>query len=101
MSDEDRQRAWAAIQALEADMKSSGAWVLSVRLASPADAFVVRSKRDGGSSTDGPYAETKEQLGGFYLIEATDREEARTWADRVSATISMPIEVRELADWSA
>jgi hypothetical protein len=44
--------------------------------------------------TDGPFAESKEQLGGFYIIEAEDLDAALAWAARVTAVITHPIEVR-------
>jgi hypothetical protein len=100
MTDEDRQRTWAAIGALEADMKAGGAWALSVRMDDPAKAVVVRSRKGRPTRTDGPYAETKEHLGGFYVIEAADLEGALAWAERVSEAVSMPIEVRALAGWA-
>ncbi|MEV6448163.1 YciI family protein [Amycolatopsis sp. NPDC051716] len=51
--------------------------------------------------TDGPFAEVKEHLGGFYLIEAEDLDAAVAWAARVTAAISVPIEVRPLAGFEA
>ena len=44
--------------------------------------------------TDGPFAETKEQIGGFYIIKAGNNDEALSWAQKTSACIGMPIEVR-------
>ena len=47
--------------------------------------------------TDGPFTETKEQLGGFYVIEAADIDAALAWAAKVTAAIGAPIEVRPFA----
>ena len=47
--------------------------------------------------TDGPFAETKEQLGGFYIVNAKDLDEALSWASKTTACIGPPIEVRPFA----
>lgn len=52
-------------------------------------------------NTDGPFAEGKEHLGGFYLIEAEELDAAVAWAARVTAAITVPIEVRPLAGFEA
>ena len=93
----DTQRGWERIAALEADMETTGVFVLSARLDEPARAKVVRQARTRIKATDGPFLETKEQLGGFYLIEAPDLDAALTWAGRVTEVIGAPIEVRSLA----
>jgi len=49
-------------------------------------------------TTDGPFIESKEHLGGFYLIQADDLDTALSWASKTTAIIGMPIEVRALAD---
>jgi hypothetical protein len=51
-----------------------------------------------GKTTDGPFAETKEQLGGFYILEVPDLAAALEWASRVSDAIDSPIEVRPFMD---
>jgi hypothetical protein len=50
--------------------------------------------------TDGPYAETKEHLGGFYIIDAQDMDAALGWAAKVTVVVGAPIEVREFADYA-
>jgi hypothetical protein len=97
MTAEQQREGFARIAALEAEMEAAKALVFSARLSQPSDAKVVR--RGGGrpKSTDGPFAETKEHLGGFYLIEASDIDAAVEWASRVSDAIGEPIEVRPLA----
>ncbi|HKO34168.1 MAG TPA: YciI family protein [Candidatus Limnocylindria bacterium] len=94
MSDEDRQRSSSQIATLEAEMKSAGAWVVSARLGEPQAATVVESHKGRIRMTDGPFIEAKEQIGGFYIIEAPDQEAAVRWASRTSEAIGMPIEVR-------
>jgi hypothetical protein len=49
-------------------------------------------------TTDGPFAESKEHLGGFYIVEADDLDAALAWAGRVTETVNAPIEVRPFWD---
>jgi hypothetical protein len=97
MTAEEQRAGYAMIAGLEAEMDAARAFVFSARLTQPSQAMVVR--RGGGrpKKTDGPFAETKEHLGGFYLIESPDIEAAVEWASRVSDAIGEPIEVRPLA----
>ena len=98
MIDEEMQRAWEPIHALEAEMKSSGAWVFSGRLHDADLATVVRMSNGEVLTTDGPFVESKEHLGGFYIIEADDLDAALAWASKVTTAIMVPIEVRPFAD---
>jgi hypothetical protein len=80
-------------------MKSTGAWVFGGRLHEPDTATVVRVS-DGGEvlTTDGPFAESKEHLGGFYIIEAKDLDAALAWASRTADCVKTAIEVRPFWD---
>lgn len=98
MTDEQMQGMWQEIQALESEMKSNGAWVFSGRLHDADTATVVRVSGGEVLTTDGPFVEAKEHLGGFYIIEAADLDAALGWASRVAVTISRPIEVWPFAD---
>jgi hypothetical protein len=98
MTDGQMQHSWKEIQALEAEMKSAGAWVFSGRLHDADTATVVRVSGDEVVTTDGPFVEAKEHLGGFYIIEAADLDAALGWATKVTRTISAPIEVWPFAD---
>lgn len=93
MSDEEMQQSWKQVGTLEREMKSSGAWVFSGRLHEPETATVVRIADGKVLTTDGPFAESKEHLGGFYIIEATDLDAALGWASKVTRVIRAPIEV--------
>jgi hypothetical protein len=97
MTDEEMQRSWKQVIALEQEMKSSGAWVFSGRLHGPDTATVVRISDGQVLATDGPFAESKEHLGGFYIIEAADIDAALAWASKVTRAIDAPIEVRPFA----
>jgi hypothetical protein len=93
MTEEQMQQAWEPIQALEAEMKSAGAWVFSARLHDPDTATVLRLSGGEVVTTDGPFVEAKEHLAGFYIIEAADLDGALGWASKVTRVISSPIEV--------
>jgi len=98
MTDEEMQQSWKQIQVLEEEMKSVGALVFSGRLTEPDTATVVRTSGEEVLTTDGPFAESKEHLGGFYIIEAKDLDAALAWATKTVAVIKTPIEVRPF--WS-
>ena len=98
MSPEDMRRGFEQVDALEQEMRAADALRFSGRLRAAREATVVRPSRRRVKATDGPYLEVKEHLGGFYLVEAADRDEALDWAAKVSLAIQAPIEVRQLAD---
>jgi len=94
MTDEEMQRSWKQIQALNEEMRSAGAWVFGGALHGPDTATVVRMSDGEVLTTDGPFAESKEHLGGFYIIEAEDLDAALAWASKTAAVVMKPIEVR-------
>ena len=94
MTQEQMQQFMKQIGALEEEMKSAGAWVFSGRLHEPDTATVVRMSEGEVLTTDGPFAESKEHLGGFYIVEAEDLDAALAWASKTTAAVSKPIEVR-------
>jgi hypothetical protein len=96
MTDEEMQESWKRIQALNEELKSAGAWVFSARLHEPDTATVVRMSGGEVLTTDGPFAESKEHLGGFYIIEAENLDAALAWASKATAAVGRPIEVRPL-----
>lgn len=100
MSAEEMQRCWQTIGLLEAEMKSAGAWVFSGRLHEADTATVVRVSNGDILTTDGPFVEAREHLGGFYIINADDLDGALGWAAKVTQCIGEPIEVRPFAGTS-
>jgi hypothetical protein len=94
MTEEEMQQSWKQVQILEEDMRAEGVWVFGGALHGPDTATVVRPSGGDVLTTDGPFAESKEHLGGFYLIEAPDLDAALAWASKVTAAIKKPIEVR-------
>ena len=92
---EAQQRA-AQVGAFNDELQRSGAWVFAAGLHPASSATVVRSSGDHVSTTDGPYAETKEQMGGFWIIQAADLDVALDMAARGATASGGPIEVRPL-----
>ncbi|WP_232662762.1 YciI family protein [Pseudonocardia sp. TRM90224] len=84
----------AQIDAVNEDMKAKGIWVFGGGLMTSDRAAVVRDQSGVVTTTDGPFAETKEQLGGFWVIEVPDRDAALAWAGRCAVACWGPIEVR-------
>lgn len=80
--------------AFDKSVRESGHCVASEALQPVATATTVRLRNGKTSITDGPFAETKEHLGGFYIIEAKNLKDALSWASKTSACIARPIEVR-------
>jgi hypothetical protein len=66
-----------------------------------ATATTVRVRDDERMLTDGPYAETKEQLGGYYLLECKDLDDALNWAARIPEAKTGAVEVRPVMDYEA
>jgi hypothetical protein len=93
MTDEEMQQSWAQIQVLNEELKSAGAWLFSGRLHEPGTATVVRIADGEVVTTDGPFVEAREHLGGFYIIEAEDLDAALVWASKAAAAVGKPIEV--------
>lgn len=94
MTEEEMQQGWQKINSLEEEMKAGGNLLFSGRLTEPETATVVRMSGGELLTTDGPFAESKEYLGGFYIIEADDLDAAIGWASKTTDAVSQPIEVR-------
>jgi hypothetical protein len=98
-TDDEMRQFFEQLGALEGEMKSAGAWVFGgPPLNEPATATVVRVSEGELLMTDGPFAESKEHLGGFYIIEAADLDAALAWASKVTGLVGTPIEVRPFAE---
>ncbi len=93
-SPEQAQMIMARVAAVQEEMKAAGAWVFFGALTDASSATVVRAAGGEVSMTDGPYAEAKEQIGGFTVIEAADLDEALEWARKGSEACLWPVEVR-------
>lgn len=91
---EEMQAFMQRVVALEAEMDDSGVFVFGGALAGPDASTSLRGDRGDVVMTDGPFAESKEHIAGFYIINAADLDDALDWANKVVAAINHPIEVR-------
>ena len=94
----DMGKVMAAYGAYTEAMVKAGAFVGGDRLRPTQSATTVRSAAGKIQVLDGPYAETKEQLGGYYIIEAPDLDAALSWAERCPSVANGVVEVRPI--WS-
>ncbi len=95
---EEAEKMFKQVDAFNAQLQASGAWVFAGGLHPPTSATVVRVEAGQTITTDGPFAETKEQLGGFWVIEAPDLDAALALASQASAACMAPVEVRPFQD---
>jgi hypothetical protein len=96
----EAQRAAAPVwSALSEEMKVAGVWLASSGLSPIADATTVRVREGKTLIIDGPFAETHEQLGGYFLVECQDLDDALRWAEKIPTATYGSVEVRPL--WSA
>ncbi|MBI5089065.1 MAG: hypothetical protein HZB15_09470 [Actinobacteria bacterium] len=94
-SSDDAQRLVVQVGAFNEALSASGAWVFGGGLQPASSATVLRSAGTGDVvMTDGPYAESKEQMGGFWVIEAADFDAALDWARKAAVACEGPVELR-------
>ncbi|AHI01453.1 YciI family protein [Kutzneria viridogrisea] len=86
------------VAAVNEEMQAAGAWVFTAGLHEPSTATVLRLKDEDVLTTDGPYVEGKEHIGGFTVIQAPDLDAALEWGGKLARAITLPIEVRPLRD---
>jgi hypothetical protein len=82
------------VAAIGDELQAAGAWVFAGGLHPPSTATVVRVKDGDVMTTDGPYVEGKEHIGGFTVITVPDLDHALEWAERYAQATTLPIEVR-------
>jgi hypothetical protein len=91
----EAQRRGVKVSALNEELIATGTWVFGGGLHPASSATVVRGNESGAvSMMDGPYAESKEQMGGFWVIEAADLDAALAWAAKATIACEGPVEVR-------
>ena len=93
-SPEVMEKAYKDVDAINQQLKDAGAWVFGGGLHPSSTATVVRERDGDVVTTDGPYAETREQLGGFWILELPDLDAALEWARKATVACLAPIEVR-------
>ncbi|MER5968375.1 YciI family protein [Streptomyces sp. NPDC002055] len=85
------------VRAVNAELEEAGAWVFSGGLHPPDTATVLRPGESEVLTTDGPYLEGKEHIGGFTVIRAPDLDAALGWGRKPARATTLPIEVRPLS----
>jgi len=98
---EDVQQMMAAYGAVTEAMKEAGVMVGGEGLQPSSTATTVKVRDGETITTDGPFAETREQLGGYYLLDCKDLDEAIGWAARIPGASIGSIEVRPVMDYEA
>ena len=91
---EEMQAFVQRVIALEAEMEEKDTFVFGGALHGVAAATVIRLSDGGAVMTDGPFAESKEHVAGFYIINAADLDEALAWGRKTAEATNHPIEVR-------
>ena len=94
LSDDERQGMYAQYRALSQDAQEAGVMAGGNELGPTRDATTVRVRGDETLVTDGPYAEVKEALGGYFLFECDSMDAALDWAARIPAAEHGAVEVR-------
>jgi hypothetical protein len=82
------------LEAFHEELRSAGAWVFAGGLHAPSTATVLRHRDGEVLTTDGPYTEGKEHVGGICIVSAPDLDAALEWGRKASRATTLPIEVR-------
>ena len=98
LSPEAMERIGRDVDAVNQEMKEAGAWVFAGGLHPSSTATVVRVQDGDVLTTDGPFAEGKEHIGGFWVIKAPDLDSALAWGRKATRACAVPIEVRPFHD---
>jgi hypothetical protein len=91
---DETQRAFKQVDELNAELQAAGAWVFGGGLQPASIATVVREEGGEVVVTDGPFTESKEHVGGFWVIEVDDLDAALAWAAKATKACGEPVEVR-------
>jgi hypothetical protein len=86
------------VRVVRQQMKDAGAWVFSGGLHPASSATVIRSSEGNVLTTDGPYVEGKEHIGGLTIIKAADLDAALEWSRKLAVATTLPIEVRPIQE---
>jgi hypothetical protein len=100
-SPEDAQQTMAAYGALSEAMQEAGVLLGGEGLQTSSTATTVQVRGGDTITTDGPFVETREQLGGYYLLDCKDLDEAIGWAARIPDATHGTVEVRPVMDYEA
>ena len=95
---EEIQQIMSGVEAFNTELQNTGSWVFAGGLHPSSTATVVRLQGDEVLTTDGPFLEGKEHIGGFWIIRAPDLDAALGWARKAALACRLPVEVRPMAD---
>ena len=98
MSREEQGRVWEEYMAYSIELKKSGKMLSCEPLDPTSTATTIRVRNGKTVPTDGPFADTKEQLGGIYVVDVKDLNEAIAWASKIPDARTGSIEIRPLMD---
>jgi hypothetical protein len=98
LTPEAMQASMRDVDALNAEMMAAGVWVFAGGLHNDSTASVIRVKDGEVVTTDGPYAETKERIGGFWVLKLEDLDAALAWGRKATVACAAPVEVRPFMD---
>jgi hypothetical protein len=98
-SDEEMQTMFRETNRINDELRAAGAWVFAGGLLPQDSATVVQVENGKTTMTDGPFAETREHLAGFWVIRCADLDQALAWAEKCAAACG-PVEVRPFDEMS-
>ena len=97
-ANQTRERMRREVNAVRQEMQAAGVWVFAGGLHPPSTATVVRVQGGEVVTTDGPFTEGKEHIGGFCIVRAADLDSALGWGKKMARATGLPIEVRPFQD---
>lgn len=92
------QKIMSEVSAVRKEMQAAGVWLFSGGLHSSSSATVLRHQNGDIMTTDGPFIESKEQIGGITILQAPDLDAAIAWAGKLARAVTTPIEVRPFVE---
>jgi hypothetical protein len=95
---EEIEASYREVDELNSKIMAAGAWVFAGGLHPASTATVVKVESGETITTDGPFAESKEQLGGFWVLQCEDLDAALEWAAKATVACKSPVEVRPFQD---
>lgn len=98
LSPEDAQRMIESLRPFEETVAREGILLGTHRLAPASTATLVKIRGGERSITDGPFTETKEQFGGYYLVEAQDEAQLLRWMELIPAVMDSTLEIRRVIE---
>jgi len=99
LSPEETELEMKSYDAFGVEVKAAGAYVTGEALHPTSAATTIRLRDDDALTTDGPFAETKEQFGGYFIVDCKDLDEAAKWAAKIPGARTGSIEVRPVMEF--